>query len=496
MKTVILARVSTREQEEGFSTDAQMQRLREHAQLKNLCIIKEFSLTESASKDKRENFERILDFVTSQNEPIAILVDTVDRITRNFKDAVKLDDLRKAGKVEIHFYRENLVVTKDSNSAEILRWDMAIMFAKSYVLQLSDNVKRSQEQKLRNGEWPGPAPIGYKNVKNEAGKSDIIADERYVDLIKKSFELYATGNYSLSTLRAQLNSLGLTSNINLSQGFMDKILKDSFYYGEMNWKGKKYPHKYLKIITKELFDSVQLIKTNWHKKPFKYASKPFIFRGLIQCSQCGCTITAEKSKDKYIYYHCTNYHKTHTKEDLFWIREEKLIEQVSNNLKQLLMPEDVLQDLTEALKRSHEDESSFYKRNITLLEQELARIKSRLEQMYEDKLDGRITNDIYDKKAKEYLNKRDQIMGQINNHTRADSNYYIEAKKVLDISQRAFKVFESSEPEEKRQFLNYLLQNCTLNGRNLDVSLRKPFDELLVYTKEGNWLGDMDSNHD
>ena len=100
MKTVILARVSTREQEEGFSTDAQMQRLREDAQLKNLCIIKEFSLTESASKDKRENFERILDFVTSQNEPIAILVDTVDRITRNFKDAVKLDDLRKAGKVE------------------------------------------------------------------------------------------------------------------------------------------------------------------------------------------------------------------------------------------------------------------------------------------------------------------------------------------------------------------------------------------------------------
>ncbi len=57
-----------------------------------------------------------------------------------------LDNLRKDGKVEIHFLREGLILNLRSNSSDILRWDVGVMFARSYVLQLSDNIKRSKEQ--------------------------------------------------------------------------------------------------------------------------------------------------------------------------------------------------------------------------------------------------------------------------------------------------------------------------------------------------------------
>jgi site-specific DNA recombinase len=494
MKAVILARVSTREQEEGHSPEAQLHRLRDLAKSKEFDVIKEYQLVESASKDRRENFELMLDFVIKQKEIIAILVDTVDRITRNFKDAVMLDELRKEGKIEIHFYRENLIVHKDSNSAEILRWDMAIMFAKSYVLQLSDNIKRSQEQMIRSGQWPSKAPLGYKNVRLSEKQSEIQIDPLKADLIRKAFEWYSNGNYSISTLRKRLREAGLTPDTNLSQGSMHAILINPFYYGEMMWKTKLYPHKHPTLISKELYIQVQKIMENWNKKPFKWASKPFVFRGLIKCGSCGCMITGEKAKKKYVYYHCTNYHKKHNKSEVEWIKEENFIEQISDVLKGLRMPDYALKDLIEALRKSHEDESDYFKRNIVTLEQELGRIKTRLETMYEDKLEGRITNDMYDKKALEYIKKRDDIVIQIENHTKADSDYYIEAKKILDVSQRAYEIFKSSEDEEKRQFLTFMLQNSVLNERKLDVTLRKPFDDLLSCSQQQNWSGREDSN--
>jgi len=83
---------------------------------------------------------------------VALIVETVDRLQRSFKESVLLDEFRKQGKLEIHFIRENLVVHKDSNSSEIQRWDLAVFMAKSFVLQISDNVKRTYEYKIRHGE--------------------------------------------------------------------------------------------------------------------------------------------------------------------------------------------------------------------------------------------------------------------------------------------------------------------------------------------------------
>jgi len=81
---------------------------------------------------------------------------------------------------------------------------------------------------------------------------------------------------------------------------------------------------------------------------------------------------------------------------------------------------------------------------------------------------------------------------QIENHTKADSNYYVEATKVLDVAQRAHEIFESSEDEEKRQFLQFMLQNSVLNGRKVDFTLQTTFQQLLEYTEHQAWLRGME----
>lgn len=60
-------------------------------------------------------------------------------------------------------------------------------------------------------------------------------------------------------------------------------------------------------------------------------------------------------------------------------------------------------------------------------------------------------------------------------HSNADENYYLTAAKILDICKRAVKIFESSEPNEKRQFLNFLLQNGRLRGKDPVFTLKPVF---------------------
>ncbi|PIY94346.1 MAG: hypothetical protein COY68_03185 [Candidatus Levybacteria bacterium CG_4_10_14_0_8_um_filter_35_23] len=497
MKAIIIARVSTEEQKEaGNSLPAQIVRLEKYCQNKNFEIIKNFSFDESAYKDKRNDFDDILDFVIGQKEKTAVCFDKVDRLSRNVFDKRVSILYEKALKdeVELHFVSDGQVINSHLSATEKFAFSMSLGLAKYYSDAISDNVKRAQEQMIRNGVWPTRAPIGYKNVRVNEKQTEIQVDPDNADLIRKAFEWYSTGNYSLSTLRKRLKDSGLAINTTLSQGVMDWILKNPFYYGEMVWNGKKHPHKYEPLITRDVFMQVQKVKEGWHKKPFKWASKPFVFKGLVKCSLCGCMITGEVAKKKYRYYHCTNYFKKHAKSEVDWIKEEDFIEQVAVLLKKLQMPDYVLQKITDILKKSHEDESDYFKRNITILEQELGRIKSKLEIMYDDKLEGRITSDMYDRKALEYIKKRDDIVMQIENHTKADSNYYIEAKKVLDVAQRAYEIFKSSEDEEKRQFLQFMLQNSVLDGRKIDFTLKEPFDAILNANMLKTKLPREDSN--
>lgn len=491
MKAIILARVSTKEQEEeGHSIPSQVRRLTEYAQKKQLVIFKTFQITESSCLDTRNEFEKVISFIRRSKESITLITDTVDRLQRSFRESVILEEFRKSGKLELHFFRENLILNQNSNSTDLIRWDMGVMFARSYVLQLSDNVKRSIEQKLRNGEWIGKAPIGYINTANERGRKTIIPDPERARYITKIFEMYATGNYSMSIIGQEMKKLGLTNHSKshkpVSTSQIDWILKNPFYYGQMRVKGELYQHHYDPLISLYLFNKAQEVKKNWHKKPFQYAAKPAIFRGLIKCAECGCMITPEIKKGKYTYYSCSNYHKVHKKR--IYVREEELLKPIYEVLKSIQIPNKTIEWLTQELKRIHENKSLFHQENLKKLQKDYDILEDRTSKMYDDKLDGLISEELYLKKVKEYKVKQRDILIQIEDHTNADENFYITAPKILNLANRALEIFESSEVKEKRALVNLLLQNPLLSGRKLSFSLRSPFYMIAKCGQNENWL--------
>ena len=95
---------------------------------------------------------------------------------------------------------------------------------------------------------------------------------------------------------------------------------------------------------------------------------------------------------------------------------------------------------------------------------------------------------MFNKKLKEYKEKQAGLEAKMQSYTDADENYYLTANITLNLAKKAYEVFQSSEIEEKRQLLNFLLQNLKLQGKNLVFELKTLFDTVLQANKCSNLL--------
>jgi site-specific DNA recombinase len=477
MKAIILARVSTEEQREaGNSLPAQEYRCMEYAQRKGFNVIKTISFDESAYKNKRKQFDQVVEFILTQKEPIAVCMDKVDRLSRNVFDTRigHLYHLALEGKIELHFVSDHQVISDKLSATEKSGFSMSLVMAGNYSNVISDNVKRAFEQKRRNGEWTGRPKIGYRTITG-SGKNYQDIDPLQSKYVKRMFELYAEGNQSVKTLRDLLykESFRSREGKKVSTSQIHKMLRDRFYIGIMTVNGKDYPHKYPKIVSQSLFDKVQDILEGRSKKPTKYASKPFVFRGMITCEKCGGSISGELKKGKYIYYSCSNFKGICDRKG---VREEILLKPVYDTLASIKLSQDKIDFIVESLKNTHKDKQDYHNSIIKGIQKEYTEIQSKKDRLVDMFIDLSITQEIYDRKMSELQTRQQELQIQLEEYTQADQEYHITVSRVLDLAKRASQIFESSEVNEKRQILGMLLSNCRVSEGKLLWELKSPFD--------------------
>ncbi|MEN6519890.1 MAG: recombinase zinc beta ribbon domain-containing protein [Armatimonadota bacterium] len=282
------------------------------------------------------------------------------------------------------------------------------------------------------------------------------------------------------------------------------------YYGEFDWDGQTYQGIHEPLVSRELWKKVQDVLSDNGNHRARQQKHEWAFQGLVSCGHCGCALTAEKKKGRYVYYHCTGHKGCPEK----YVREEVLAEQFGEALKAIKLEGDVLEWVVSALKSSHEDEQRYHNEIISSLQRDYARLQHRLDQMYVDKLDGKISQEFHDQKSAEWRKEQSEVHRKMEKHENANYSYMEEGIKILELSNRAWELYEKQEMTEKRRLLDFVFSNSTWACGKLTPNYKKPFDlisEMVVFQKEEeertgtkfdktaqneNWLPRVDSNHE
>ncbi len=500
MKALILSRVSSKEQEEGYAIAAQTDKLKAYCLRKGLDVLKIFEITESSTVGDRKQFRDMIAYAKERQaqdkQRIAIVVDAVDRLMRNFMEQPLLNDLMQQDVIELHFGKDGSVIHKDSTSTEKLFWNFQIMMAQSYVDSLRDNVKRSIDYKLKKGECIHQAPLGYLNVpKQQRKETSVILDENRCFLVKRLFQEYATGAYNLADITAMAKKWGLRSlqgNI-LTKATIHKMLQNPFYIGDMRVKGELIPHHYPRIIDEIIYSKCQQVRAAARKKPFKYAEKPFLFRGLIKCAECGCSYSSYRKKGLYTYLRPVK-----SKNSLCTackpIREEVALTQIENVLASIRIPESLLVEIREHLRQSHKAKEIHQEQLIHNLRKEEDGIRRKLDRLVDLLIDQSITRNEYDTKVYALKGRQEEITRLLSGHSKADETFYYTLSALVELTSRAHEYFQCSQMEQKRKLIGFVFANLALKEETLCYSYRKPFDVLAELSVRQEWRTRRDSN--
>jgi hypothetical protein len=369
-----------------------------------------------------------------------------------------------------------------------MRLGLGVVLAQYYSDAISNNVKRRLEQKLRDGEWTGSAPFGYSNVDKPDGHKWVEVDDFEASIVKTAYELYATGSYSIKLIRQKL----LTDYaIDLSNSQLHRILNNPFYIGEMRIKGELYPHKYDRIISEELFEQVKAVREGYSIKPTRWAGLPYDYRGLISCADCGCRITFEKKKAKYVYGHCTQYKGKH---GAAYVIEDDFTKQLETVFEKIHMPEKDFNEVSQLFRQSYETDKQKRDNNLSRIDAEIEKYTKRIDRVYEDYADVTITKDLYARKTKEYTKASKALTKKRNTFELNQEERFNAVNRLLMLARNAPKLFEKATPVAKRSLINMVLSNLELKGDLLRWILNKPFDTMALCAENGNWLGMRDSN--
>ena len=485
---VLYARVSSKDQErEGYSIPAQQKLLRQYSSDHRLTIVREFVDVETAKQVGRTGFGEMLAFLRADARCQTVLVEKTDRLYRNIRDWVTVDELT----LTVHFVKENAVISKDSRSSEKFLHGIKVLMAKNYVDNLSEEVKKGLREKAEQGHWPSAAPVGYVN---NLATHRIEVDPVRGSLIRALFEVYATGEYSLQALAAQARSIGLThprSRRPMLKAEIHRILQNPIYAGDFRWLGTMYAGSHEPLVPRELFEQVQSVL---RRKPrTRYPKQKHAFMGLLTCGRCGCAITAERKKGKYTYYRCTGYRG---KCGNTYVREEQLADLLGDVVERIQIPTDVADWIAEGLRDAQDSSEQTRRDALSRLTRQRQHVQSKLDRAYEDYLEGRISEGFWGRKSEAWEEDLATVEAELSRRSGPAPACEATAQKILELAKRAYSLYVQQDFAERRRSLDTVLSNCTFDSGSLCPTYTKPFDLLSRGRETGNWLGGRDSNPD
>ncbi|KKQ23214.1 MAG: Recombinase [Candidatus Wolfebacteria bacterium GW2011_GWC1_37_10] len=456
MRYIIYARKSTEEDDRQIlSIEAQLVELKEFAAKEKLEIVASLCEAKTAKEPGRMKFAEMLAILES-GKAEGIISWHPDRLARNSVDGGKI----------IHFVDRGLIKSLkfptfwfEPTPQGLFMLNIAFGQSKYFVDNLRENVKRGLRQKIRNGTWPGWAPVGYTNNPKTRG---IDIDPTKAPKVQKMFELYATGNYTLHSLANWCKENGLVGNLGkpLVIANIQKNLQNIFYLGLMKWKREIFDGQHEPLISKKLFDTCQEVMSK-RGKVQKSHKNNFAFLGLLKCASCGCSITAERQKG-HNYYRCTR--KKGPCQEKHYLREEVLTEQIKSFLQKVCLSSQDTEKVLAALDSEQDKAREDAQVEIGVLKEQLAQIETKLQKLLDIYLADTLSTGEYAAKKEQLVSQKVTLNEKITDFETKGLSWLEPAREFVKSLNQATNLIQTDNLSELPTFLknigsNHILQN-------------------------------------
>ena len=261
-----------------------------------------------------------------------------------------------------------------------------------------------------------------------------------------------------------------------------RLLRNPIYVGDFLWLGNRRRGSHEPLISHETFDQVQAVL---RRRPCVRVPRPrHAFMGLLTCGRCGCTMTAELKKAKYVYYRCTGFKGRCGNA---YIRQEALADLLAATVDAIQIPEQVADVLAEALRTSQVLADTERRETRERLDKQHRALVAKLDRGYDDYLERRISEDFWTRKSEQWEEERRALEAEIARLDRPSTPIAVTGQGILELAQQAGFLYRTQDPAQQRRLLDTVLSNCTFDRGSLCPTYAKPFDLFVRGNKSGNW---------
>ena len=452
------------------------------AKQRGLTISKTFTDKQSAKEPGREGFADMMAWIHKAKEPVGILTWKTSRLARN-----PIDE----GMVKYAFIQGKIghIIAKDrefrTGENQIL---MGVEFgaATQFSLELSSDVRRGMEAKVKNGWMPCPAPIGYINdPAGQKGDRKIFPDPERFEMIQDMWKLLLTGSYTVPHILQIANEeWGFRTRRGkpLSRSTLYSVFSKPFYAGAFEWNGKLHQGKHQPMITWTEYEKAQTILGD-RGKPIR-AKHHHLYTGLFRCGECGGMVTAESPKKKvnekkgqvrvYHYLRCSKK-KAGIRCSQKYLRVEHFEKQVTSLLSRVqLSPEFVAwaKDQLASEKAETKRKLGRRKRENTL---KLNETEHLLDQLTEKFLKGSISEEAYQSQYQRYRKEQLRLSDRVSQKAQLRKNN-TQRNRRLDQWSSLVPSFQIGTREEKHTLLKHIGSNLRMKDGKVLLDWLSPFD--------------------
>jgi len=460
-------RVSTVRQGRGVSLPEQREHIERYAASNGLTIGRWFVDQETAAKRGREAFTEMVRALRS-GEAAGVIVHKIDRSARNFHDWADIHDLADLG-VDVRFTTEGIDLKTRGGR---LSADIQAVVAVDYVRNLREEVVKGLYGRLKAGIYPFGAPLGYRN--EGAGKPKAI-DPVAGRLIRRAFELYATGKYTLATLGEALWTDGLRSRSGkrVSRTTLAELLNNPFYTGviRIQRNGRRFQGAHQPLVSPETWQRVQDVLHG--RVGAKAARHEFTYRRLFRCAHCSRLLSGELQKGR-VYYRC------HTEEcPTTSVREDTITAEMLRALRSVMFDEAELLELkAECERQITEQAPAGPEERRRVAELRLRSVDERLARLLDLAVEGAFEKEALERKKEGLLVERTKARADVVSVDQGQVRDDRRLEIVFELLRSLSACGEFATGEEWRELVARMTSNRVVDGRKPALALVPPFARL------------------